>query len=422
MKRTAVVCSLLVVAAAGLASCARQRTANADTRAPRERSRTIIVRNRPLRRTLRLTGTTEPVRSALLIAPLLRSNRSRGDRSSFQLILSKLAPAGSWVRAGDIVAQFDAQYLTTHLDDHAASFEQQKANFRSLLAQLRVKREAHEQSVRTAKGEMDKAGLERKKAPVLSAIQSEQNRLTHEEAQARYRELVKSVALLEISIAADRRRAELDLDETQLEVARARTGLQSLRVRAPIDGMVVALPIRRGPEQGLVQEGDELRTGQPFLQVVDDRSMMVHAKANQVDASALKVGARARARFDIYPDLSLPARVTYVGSIATAGRRTSMLRELPVRAVLEEMDPRVLPYLSAALDIVLDEAPPAPVLPRECIAYKQGSGEPFVLVRGPAGVKETPVALTAQNNIAVSVAGGVQDGDEVICGQSNTVD
>ncbi len=419
MKRTAFICSLLLVAAAGFGSCAKQ-SASADARVHRETSRTVTVRSRALQRTLRLSGTTEPVRSAVLLAPLLSSNRSHGNSSSFQLILSKLAPAGSWVRAGDVVAKFDAQYLATHLDDRAAGFEQQKANFQSLLVQLRVKREAHEQSIRSAKGEMDKAGLERKKGPVLSAIQSERDRLTHEESQARYRDLVKSIAMLDVSIAADKRRAELDLDETRLEVDRARTGLERLTLRAPIDGMVVALPIRRGAEQGLVQEGDELRTGQPFLQIVDGRSMMVHARANQVDASALKVGARARARFDIYPDLSLPARVTYVGALATAGGRTGMLRELPVRAVLEEMDTRVLPYLSAALDIVLDETPPASVLPRECVAYKEGSKKPFVLVRGPDGVRERPVEVIGENNIAVSVASGVQEGEKVICGQAST--
>ncbi len=421
MKRSFLTGGLLLAVVAGLGSCGGNRAANPAGPASGS-SRIVVARSRPLQRTLRLTGTTQPARSAVIVAPVLRSNRRRGDSSSFQLTLRKVAAAGAWVRAGEIVAEFDMQYMENNLSDHAANFVQRKANLNALLAQLRVRREAYEQTIKAAKGAMDKAQLERRKSPVLSDIQAERDRLAHEESQAHYRELLKNLANLSASIRAEQRGAELEVEESRVEMNRARTGLERLTIRAPVDGMVVRLPIRRGAEQALVEAGDELRRGQPFLQVIDGRSLLVHARANQVDASVLRVGARARAVFDIYPDLSLPARIVYVGSLATAGGRASRVHELPVRAAIQGTDSRLLPYLSAALDIVLEEAPAGPVLPRECVACRDGSGELFVLIRRPQGWHKTPVELGPASHIAVSVASGVSEGDTVLCGRPEETD
>ncbi len=93
--------------------------------------------------------------------------RRRGD---FTMALQKLTPAGSSVKKGDIIAEFDQQYMLQRLDDYKDSVTQTEASYRKGKADLAVTRDAHNQSIKAALGTLDKAKLDIKATPVLSAI------------------------------------------------------------------------------------------------------------------------------------------------------------------------------------------------------------------------------------------------------------
>ena len=54
-------------------------------------------------------------------------------------------------------------------------------------------------------------------------------------------------------------------------------------VRSSMARMVVMMQMFRGSEFGQVQQGDPVRPGMAFMQVVDSNSMIVNATINQVD-------------------------------------------------------------------------------------------------------------------------------------------
>ena len=96
-----------------------------------------------------------------------------GGGSDFTLVLLEVAKPGSHVKKGDIVAEFDRQYQLNRLDDYKASVVQLDANIKKLKADLAVAEEAHDQLVRSAKADWDKAQLDLKTAEVRSAIEAE---------------------------------------------------------------------------------------------------------------------------------------------------------------------------------------------------------------------------------------------------------
>ena len=55
-----------------------------------------------------------------------------------------------------------------------------------------------------------------------------------------------------------------------------------------------------------IREGDQVNAGQPFLTIVDPRSMVLNATVNQVDAERLRLGMKAAVRLDAYPEVELP--------------------------------------------------------------------------------------------------------------------
>ena len=52
-----------------------------------------------------------------------------------------------------------------------------------------------------------------------------------------------------------------------------------------------------------VQEGDQVRPGVPFMQVVNPDTMEVRARANQADIPFLRTGQPVQLRLDAYADL-----------------------------------------------------------------------------------------------------------------------
>ncbi len=340
------------------------------------------------------------------------ARRRRGD---FHLQLQKLAPAGTMVKKGDVIAEFDRQYMLTRLDDYAAAVAMHKANYRKSQAETEVKRKAHTESVDAAKAGLDKAELDIKTIPVLSAIQAERTRLAREEAEAEYRRRLEEIKFQRISEDAELRQAELEMREAEVELRRARNNAEKLIVRAPMDGMVVLLDVFRHGEFGRVKEGDELWSGQPFLQVVDLSSMIVKAKVNQLDVEELRIGQRARVRFDAFPDLELPARVYSIGTVAKARQyRPEYVREVPVVLKLERTDPRVIPDLSVSADVIVEASEAElPVIPRSAVFRDEPGGPAYVFVKRGGGWERRPVELGTGNHVFVAVQRGLEPGEVV---------
>src|SRR5687767_10305750 len=336
----------------------------------------------------------------------------------FGLTLQNAAKAGAFVKKGDIIAEFDRESMLMRLDDFKASVDQSEASYRRMQANMDVSRKAHEQTIRTAEGELEKAKLNLKTTAVASAMEAERLRLAHEEAEAQLKQLQGEVKYVEIGIRADEKVADLELEQTKLEYRRSETNIERMVIRAPIDGMVVMQPMIRGGELDQIKVGDQLYPGQSFMQIVDPRDMIVNAYVNQVDAEKIRIGQKARVRFDAFPDLELPAHVYSMGTVARSSRsRPDWVKEMGVVLKLDKMDPRVIPDLSVSADIVLETAAqPAPLVPRQAIFY-EGSGadaKPFVYLRASNGQFERrSVALGLESNTEMAVTSGVKVGEVV---------
>jgi multidrug resistance efflux pump len=339
---------------------------------------------------------------------------SSGAAGDFSLILLHLAKAGFHVKKGDVVAEFDRQYQILRLDDYKASLSQLDANIEKLKADQAVAKDAHAQQVRSAKADLDKALLDLRTIEVRSAIESENFKLNVEEARAKYKQLQEEDRLLQISQKSELRAAEIDRDQARIEFQRAEVNVDKLLLKAPIDGIVVMQTIWRGGEFGQVREGDEVRSGQTFMTIVDPHSMVMNATVNQADSELLRLGMKANIRLDAYPEVTLPATVVGVGAMTKPGGwRPTYVREIPVRLRLDAEDERVLPDLTASASVVLATAQEATILPRESIFYEKEAHRPFVFLQSPSGWVRREVELGLVNHVAVSVRSGLQKGDVV---------
>src|SRR5258705_177166 len=98
-------------------------------------------------------------------APLIR-----GPEGGNALTLIYLAPGGSFVKQGDLVADIDAQSVKDHMDDIEAMIAQLDANVRKRQAQQALNWETLQQNIRVLKSRLDKAKLDASASEIRTVI------------------------------------------------------------------------------------------------------------------------------------------------------------------------------------------------------------------------------------------------------------
>ena len=351
----------------------------------------------------------------------MRGSRSRSLGGNFRLVLQRLAPSGSHVKVGDTVAEFDPQYMVTRLDDLRADVHERVLINQRIDASTEIKRENLDHRIRSARAVLDKAELDLKTISVRSAMQAERFAIAREEAEARLDNLLVERRHFDDSERSQLRREELQLRDVQYDLERAQANLDRMVFRTPIDGVVVMGYIQRGNEMAEIGEGDEVRAGHAFLQVVDMDSLYLYGAASQVDEQVLAPGSRALIHVDAVPGLEIKGHVAAVGAVASGTRyRPDWVRQVTVHVIPDHVDRRVFPNFSASADIVLASESARAVVPRQCIqAVGGGRHRAMVSQPGDGGEAvwlEREVELGIASNVDAAVRAGLNPGEEVACG------
>ena len=353
--------------------------------------------------TRRLAGSITARRFMNIGAPVLQApDTGRG------LTLIFLAASGTRVKEGELIAQIDAQDIQDHLVDVEASVSQGKLDIARRKAQLVAQMEGLYQRLRVAKATWEKAKQDARATPVANVITQETLRLAVEE----YQEAAKQTPLTEERQLADLKLYELSNEYDDRHLNRHLRDFRRCSIRSPMDGMVVMQTTYRGGDLYQVKVGDRLAPGQPFMRVVDPDSMELDATMNQAESQMVRLGQRATVRFDAFPEIVLKGHVQSVGALALGGRRVNFnVRNVAVRLVLETVDPRVIPDLSASADVATSEPAGGLIVPRE--ALSESGGKTIVYVKQGDAFVPREVEIAGVTNTQVAVASGIEEGEEI---------
>jgi HlyD family secretion protein len=294
---------------------------------------------------LRLKGTTEAVQARAILAPLLA-----GQQVS-TLTIVHMAAAGTRVKQGEPLVEFDRQAQMRDFVDKKAEYEKLVDQVAEEQAKENAARAKDETELKTAEDNLRKSELEIQKAEIVSRIDAEKNQENLDEAKATYDQLRETFDLKRKAAQAAIRILEIQRDRTQQTMMHAEANANLMQVRSPIDGVVVLNTIWKQGNMGEVQEGDQVRPGVPFMQVVNPAAMQVRVLANQEDFPALQVGQIAKVRLDAYPEMIFPAKLEQVSPIGEGGDFSPKLRTFVVIVAIEGNNAKLMPDLSAAVDV-----------------------------------------------------------------------
>ncbi len=225
---------------------------------------------------------------------------------------------------------------------------------------------------------------------------------TVELAEAEYRRqlvLLKSQQVADIDV--ERKRAEVAMAKSSLNVLRAR--IKQTELRAPFDSVT-------GIRQFSV--GEVVQAGQALVNLSSFSPLKVDVKLPEGRAEILRVNQRVDVRLDALPGLNLKGRIYVIEPQLDAGTRA-----LWGRVLLTENDPRIRSGMTASVSIPMKTAAPAIWLPEQALVAQGGKQVVFKVVNGKA--KPLPVRSGQRMPGKVQVLEGVQPGDTIVVSGQN---
>lgn len=296
---------------------------------------------------LRLKGSTEAVDARAVLAPLLA-----GQEFS-TLTITGLARGGSLVKRGDLLVEFDRQSQLRDYVDKQAQYSSLVDQVLEEQAKENAARAKDETEIKQAEDNLSKAQLEMQKLELLSRIDAEKAQEDLDEAAATLQQLRETFDLKRKAAQAAIRILEIQRDRTRETMEHARANSDLMQIHSPIDGVVVLTTIWKQGRMGEVQEGDQVRPGVSFMQVIDPSRMEVRALVNQEDFLSLRVGQTAKVHLDAYPQLTFPGKLEEMAPLGSSGDFSPKLRTFTVVFSISGSDLKLMPDLSAAVDVDL---------------------------------------------------------------------
>jgi hypothetical protein len=189
----------------------------------------------------------------------------------------------------------------------------------------------------------------------------------------------------------------------------AESNASRMLITSPLPGVaVVKTTWKNGGNMVEFMEGDEVRPGQPVVEVVNPAVMRVRARVNQADMNDLRVGQPVGVGLDAYPDLSFRGTIDQISPIGQQSTLSPKVRNFIVLVLVQGAHPNLMPDLTASLDVELDRTPNALVVPRDAVVME---GEhPYVKVQRGGRFERQDVTLGAFNTHEAIVTGGLQEG------------
>jgi len=359
-------------------------------------------------RSMRFHGTVEPVESNPVVAPRLAGQNLN------TLVITYLAQPGSAVKPGDLLVEFDRQAQIQDAFDREAEYKDFLEQIKKKQATEAAAKATDDTDIKQAEDALGNAQLEMKKNEVISKIDAEKNQETLTQAQANLKQLQETYRLKREAAAADIKVLEIQRDRSDNAMIHAQRNSEKMSIRAAHAGLVVLNNIWKGQGMDEVQVGDEVRAGQPFMQVVNPAAMRVRVQVNQVDVPYLAQGQPCQIRLDAYPDLVFPGKLETLSAIGVQSEMSSKVHTFVATFSISGNDPKLMPDLSAAVNVEFARKPGVLLAPRDAIIAE--AGHEYVRVKNGTSFEQREVKTGEENDVQIVIESGVQPGTVILRG------
>jgi len=336
------------------------------------------------------------------------------------LRLIRLADTGTAVRAGDVVMEFDPAEQQYALDQALSELAEAEQNVIRRRADIEARAAQDQVGLLNARYRVRRAELDcRTPERLISGNEYKKRLLTLEEMKRRLVQTEHDVGANRTNAQAALAVVEEGRNRSRINADRARQIIESLVVRAPIDGLVLVKENRdatggvffSGMSLPEYRVGDTVGSGRGILDVSDTADMEIKVRVNEQERATLVIGQAATVSADGLPRLPCAARITSLSAVALRSReQTGPLRQFEVVLRVDRADARLRPGTTVRVVISGREVANVLSVPRQAVFQQNGRSVVYL----PVGDRFEPraVKVTAQSESRTAIE-GVDEGAEV---------
>lgn len=403
LTRTAIVLGGLAIGAAIV--MAVPRLPDRSTTFP-----TARVTKGPLKVTVHATGELRAGRTVTLVTPPVGG----------MLRIVDMKTTGMPVKQDDVVMEFDPgdhEYALAQATSELAEAEQEIVKMR---ADAEVQKAQDDVALLGARFDVRKAELDASANELVPRVEAQKNLLSLEEARRRLAQLEEDVKSRALTNQATLVVVQEKRNKATLAMQRAQQIIDSLVLKAPMDGVVSVKENRDGLMMfgpGMVipeyREGDSVWPGRPVADVIESGNMDVRAKIAESDRANLTAGQAATVYVDTLPGEAFPVRVGALSGLASRAawyESATVVRLFDVTFQFEKPDPRLKAGSSVRVVIEGTEIPDAVHVPRQAVFERNGKTHVFVRTGDRFEQREVKVEHLTESRAALT---GVAEGTEI---------
>ena len=316
---------------------------------------------------------------------LARSKASLGSTVTGR-VESVLVEEGDRVKAGQLLVRFDEREAAAALAEACTRLEKSRGTDR---------RSADEERTQASLS----LAIEERQIARISTLRAEWFVSERDEDDARKaRDLARSVLAAATAKAAAANAGGADERAAAAAVAASEARLAQFRVLAPEPGIVLVRA---------VEPGDVVSPGKALLTLALDRETQILAQPDEKNLPSLRVGQKARASADAFPDRSFAAEVISISPGVDLARGT-----VDVKLRVPDPPDKLKTDMTLSVELEVGKRVHVLVVPLESV--RDAASEPWVLVvRGRKALK-APVTLGARGGAVAEVVKGLAEGDLVV--------
>lgn len=363
---------------------------------------TETVKSEQIQLVVTASGELESKQTAMIAPPSI----SR----MWQYQIKQLTPENTRVKAGDLIVSFDSKSVMDRLIDKQADLDRAQKQLENkkiketeteqeLILKVAEKKMEYEKAQRKAEiVDNSRSDNDRKKSVIDFTIAENDLFLAKEKLKFH-----KNNKLLNLKLAKGK------VKRLTTEVNNFKGDIERLKVKAPIDGMVIYKPNGEGEKPSV---GDNVFFGQPVVELAVIEKMQLKAQIAEPDSGKVALDQRVKIMIDGTQEIVMQGKVVELGRVFRDKSSQDKRRIFDAVIAFEQpKDTVIRPGMTARIEVITDVIDNALTLSSKAVILDNGKGS--VRLSGMFSDDTKMIEIAHIVGEKVVIKSGLSQGDEV---------
>jgi len=329
----------------------------------------------------------------------------------WQYQIKQLMPENTRVKKGQMIVAFDSKKVMDRLIDKKADLERAQKELENkkiketeseqeLILSVAEKKMEYEKAQRKAEiVDNSRSRNDRKKSGIDFTIAENDLFLAKEKLKFHHNNKALNLKL-----------AKGKVNRLTAEVNDFKSDIERLKVKAPIDGMVIYRVNFQGEKPAV---GENVQFGQPVVELAVIEKMQLKAQIAEPDSGKIKLGQSVKIMIDGTQEIVLPGKIIELGRVFRDKSYQDKRRVFDAIITFEQPKGIIIrPGITARIEVVTQVIDNALTLPSQAIKLENGKGS--VRIAGIFSEREQLIEISHIVGDKVVIKSGLSEGDIVI--------